>query len=166
MARAIVLMGVAGSGKTTVGRALAERLGCAFFDGDDFHPPHNVARMAAGVPLTDEERLPWLATLQALLHEHLSRGEGVVLACSALKRHYREQLRARNDKVLFFFLDGDYELISQRMQHRPDHFMPPSLLQSQFADLERPGPEEAVGLDAGQDVIELVERMVALLSGG
>lgn len=158
-------MGVAGSGKTTVGRALAQRLGCAFLDGDDFHPPDNVARMSAGVPLTDEERAPWLTTLQALLHQHLARGETVVLACSALKQRYREQLRAGNEPILFFFLDGDYELISQRMQQRPGHFMPPSLLQSQFADLERPGPEEAVCLDAHQEVTELVERITALLSG-
>ncbi len=124
-------MGVSGSGKSTVGAALAERLGLPFVDGDALHPLTNVERMAAGLPLTDEDRWPWLAAVGARLAE----GD-VVVACSALKRSYREAILAEAPDARFIHLTGSHELLDERMQQRTDHFMPPSLLESQLATLE------------------------------
>ena len=149
MTQVFVVMGVAGSGKSTLGRQLAASFGCSFFDADDFHPAANVARMAAGLPLDDALRGPWLARLRALLAGHLARGAPAVLACSALKRAYREQLSGGDARVVFIFLDGSYELVRARLAARSGHFMPEGLLRSQFATLEPPGPDEAlvVGID-------------------
>lgn len=144
MSQAIIIMGVSGCGKTTVGQALAAQLGYAFYDGDDFHPPENVAKMANGIPLDDTDRAPWLARLHDLLHAHIARGEGVVLACSALKRRYREQLRVGNEGVQFVYLQGDFEVIWERMRTRPQHYMKASMLQSQFDALEPPDSHEAI----------------------
>lgn len=159
-ARAFVIMGVSGCGKSTVGAALAAALDCPFFDGDDFHPPDNVAKMARGVPLDDADREPWLATLAALIADHLARGETAVLACSALKKRYREQLRV-SDAVRFVYLAGDFDTIWARMQARSGHYMQPEMLHSQFADLEPPQSSEAVAITIDRPV----EAVVASILG-
>ncbi|MGH8851022.1 MAG: gluconokinase [Casimicrobiaceae bacterium] len=137
----VIVMGVSGCGKTTVGRALARELRAEFLDGDDFHPAANVAKMARGIPLTDEDRWPWLDAIGAAMRERAARGRGVVVACSALKHAYRERLRhgggAEGD-VRFVYLKGDAATIAPRLASRDAHFMPPSLLASQFAALEEP----------------------------
>jgi len=153
----VVVMGVSGSGKTTVGTALAERLGVPYAEADDFHPPENVAKMASGVPLDDEDRRPWLDAIAAWLAE---RGErGGVVTCSALRRRYRDRLRRAAPEVFFLHLDGSPELIAERLAARRGHFMPPELLRSQFETLEPLEPGEkgaAVAIDG--PVEEVVER--------
>ena len=144
----IVLMGVAGSGKTTIGRELCEELGWKFYDADDFHPPANVERMARGVALTDADRQPWLETLRELIRACLERGESAVLACSALKASYREYLLL-DERVKLVYLKGDFKLIQERLAARTGHFMKPGMLDGQFAALEEPGAEELhVNIDA------------------
>jgi gluconokinase len=136
----IMVMGVSGSGKTSLGKALAARLGLAFLDGDDFHPPANVAKMADGGPLTDEDRWPWLDRLgQAAA----AQAGGAVVACSALKRAYRDRLRLSCPRMLLVYIAGDPALIGRRLEGRRGHFMPKSLLASQFDALEPPGADEA-----------------------
>jgi gluconokinase len=161
----IVIMGVSGSGKTVVGQALAERLGCDFFEGDDFHPSDNLAKMASGVPLDDEDRMPWLERLRDLIHGLLAEGKTAVLACSALKRGYRDFLRSKNDGVSFVFLDGDFDLISGRLKQRQDHYMNASLLESQFDDLEAPGAEEAISIDIAGDVEQITDQILSMIRG-
>lgn len=135
----VIIMGVSGSGKTTVGRALAQRLGWPFYDGDDLHPAANVAKMAAGIPLDDADRAGWLAALATIIAGGVARGEGGVVACSALKARYRAVLCAPTaGQVEFVYLRGSYEVILARMQRRTGHFMPPRLLRSQFDALEEP----------------------------
>jgi gluconokinase len=141
----VIVMGVSGAGKTTIGRLLAHTLGWRFLEGDDFHPPANVAKMHAGVPLTDADREPWLQTLRGVLAEALARGESVVLACSALRAHYREVLSVDPSQVRWVYLRGSPALIAQRLAARRGHFMPPSLLDSQFNVLEE--PQDALGVD-------------------
>ena len=142
-------MGVSGVGKTTVGKRLAERLGVEFLEGDDFHPPANVEKMKRGEALTDADREPWLQILARELAARREAGKCVVLACSALRRRYRDILRAGHDDVDFVFLDADQAVIQRRLDARHGHFMPPSLLDSQFATLEKPGPDErAIVVDA------------------
>jgi gluconokinase len=138
-----VIMGVAGSGKTLIGAQLARALDIEFVDGDDVHPPENVRRMAAGIPLTDDDRQGWLMAIAARLHQAKRDGVGLVVACSALKRRYRDLLRDHGaDDARFIHLAGSRSLIAERMQHRVGHFMPLTLLDSQFATLEAPGPDE------------------------
>ncbi|MFI8166233.1 gluconokinase [Streptomyces sp. NPDC085931] len=137
----VVVMGVSGSGKTTVGRSLARRLGVPYAEGDDFHPEANVTKMRAGHPLDDEDRRPWLAEIARWLSGHAVSG-GVV-ACSALKRRYRDRLASAAPRVFFLHLDGSPELIAARISARRGHFMPPDLLRSQLADLEPLGEDEA-----------------------
>ena len=156
--RFYVIMGVSGCGKTTVGQALADALECPFYDGDDFHPPANVARMASGTPLTDADRAPWLARLAALIRDELADGRTGVLACSALKQQYRDQLRV-DPRVRFVFLNGDFDLIWQRMSSRESHYMKVEMLHSQFAALEWPGLEEAVHINIDQDVDAIVAQI-------
>jgi gluconokinase len=134
----LILMGVAGSGKTTVGKALAERLGWDFFDADEAHPPENIAKMAAGVPLTDADRAPWLVKLNNLVGQTLRSGRHPVLACSALKRSYRDMLLQGNEGIKIVYLKGSYELIYSRMINRSDHYMQPGMLRSQLDALEEP----------------------------
>ena len=136
----LVLMGVAGSGKTTVGRRLAEELGWTFYDADDFHTPSNVGKMSRGVPLDDADRAPWLDALGGLVRDCLGRGESAVLACSALKESYRRRLLC-DGRVRLVYLRGDYELVRDRLEGRRGHYMKPGMLDSQFAALEEPGPE-------------------------
>jgi gluconokinase len=139
---ALIVMGVSGCGKSTVGEGLSERLGWPFRDGDSFHSPANVAKMHAGIPLTDEDRWPWLAAIAAWIAELRGRGEHGIVACSALRRVYRDALRDGHDDVRFVYLEGSKELIASRLALRKDHFMPPSLLDSQFATLEPPRGDE------------------------
>jgi gluconokinase len=151
----IVVMGVSGSGKSTVGVALAARLGVEFEDGDDLHPQANIAKMSAGIPLTDEDRWPWLDAVGDWL---ASRPDGVV-ACSALRRVYRDRIRARVPAAYVVHLAGAQETIAARQAARPGHFMPPSLLASQFATLEPLGADEAgITLDVALSVEALVDR--------
>ena len=152
--RPVVVMGVSGSGKSTVGAALADALGVRFVDGDSLHPAANVAKMAAGIPLDDADRLPWLDAIGTVL----AAGR-VVVACSALKRAYRDRLRAAAPALELVFLDGSRELIASRLD-RPGHFMPASLLDSQFATLERPGLDEhPLTVDVATPVPELVASL-------
>jgi len=154
--RFIVVMGVAGCGKTSVGRALAEHLGWDFYDADDFHPPENVAKMASGIPLVDSDRLPWLAALHDLISSCLKRGRPGVLACSALKERYRRHLLEGNDHVQLLYLKGSYDLIWSRLEKRTDHYMKPHMLQSQFDALEE--PTNAITVDISGSVDELVQE--------
>jgi gluconokinase len=158
MSDVFVMMGVSGCGKTTVGQALAAQLDCPFYDGDDFHPPENVAKMSRGVPLNDDDRAPWLARLAALIEGHLERGETAVLACSALKKRYRDQLRV-SDRVRFIYLAGSFDLIWGRMQARPGHYMKADMLHSQFDVLEPPDANEAVLIPIDQDVAASVAQI-------
>ncbi|MCC6927583.1 MAG: gluconokinase [Gemmatimonadaceae bacterium] len=160
----LVLMGVAGAGKSTVGAALASALGVEFVEGDDLHPAENRARMSAGIPLTDADRAGWLRTLAEQLAQAHREGRGLVVACSALKRAYRDVLRA-GAPVRFVFLDGDRWLIAERLERRRGHFMPPALLDSQFATLEAPAPDEAawrfdVSTPPDEIALEVVARLV------
>jgi len=142
---AIVVMGVSGSGKTSVGEHLAARLGCAFVEGDRLHPEANVAKMAKGIPLTDDDRWPWLDLVGGELAKARARRESVVVSCSALKQTYRDRLRRGSGGMLYFvFLTGDPKVLEQRMGARTGHFMPASLLQSQLATLESPELEPGV----------------------
>jgi gluconokinase len=138
----LVIMGVAGTGKSTVAGLLAERLNWEFQEGDALHPPANVEKMSSGIPLSDEDRWPWLDAIAAWIKEKTQRGEPGILTCSALKRSYRDRLRGQN--VIFVFLNGSREVIAARMTSRADHFMPPALLDSQFAALEPPTADENV----------------------
>lgn len=138
----VVISGVSGSGKSTVARTVAEHLGARYVDADDFHPSSNIAKMAVGIPLTDEDRLPWL---QRLVSEINASPEPVILACSALKRSYRDTLRTATKPVRFVELSGGREVLEQRLQNRDDHFMPADLLDSQLASFE-PLEEDEAGL--------------------
>ncbi|MBN2086059.1 MAG: gluconokinase [Anaerolineales bacterium] len=160
-ATGLIVMGVAGCGKTTVGKALAARLGWDFFDADGFHPPANVAKMAAGIPLDDEDRAPWLAALHELLTRTLQAGRHPVLACSALKQRYRDTLLACNDGIRVVYLRGSYGLILARMNDRTDHYMKPGMLRSQFDALEE--PRDALIVDITPTAEEIVENVLFLL---
>lgn len=153
---ALIVMGVSGSGKSTVGSALARALSWDFRDGDAFHPPANVEKMRAGVPLTDADRWPWLEAIASHVRDLEARGGHVVIACSALKRAYRDRLRASGAHLAFVHLEGSFDLIASRLSARQGHFMPASLLESQFATLEPPAPDEAairVAIDAAPAAI-------------
>jgi gluconokinase len=163
---AIVVMGVAGSGKTTVGKALAERLGFAFRDGDEFHPAQNVEKMRAGIPLDDSDRAPWLKAIAAWIDEMRAARRHGIVACSALKRAYREVLIGERSDVRLVYLKGSQELIAGRMAARRGHFMPASLLASQFATLEEPRDEEdAIVVSIAPEPPEIIEAIVANLRG-
>jgi gluconokinase len=159
-----VIMGVAGSGKTSVGRLLGEAIGATYLDGDDLHPHNNIAKMARGEPLTDADRAPWLDQIGAVLAE--ARGP-LIVGCSALKRRYRDQIRASVDgPVTFLYLDGSRDLIAGRMALRAGHFMPMSLLDSQFAALEPPAPDEdAITVSIDADLQTIVARLATAVAG-
>jgi gluconokinase len=154
----VVLMGVSGVGKTTLGKRLARRLGWPFIDADDFHPASNVAKMAAGVALTDEDRWPWLDAL----NERLRGERDAIVACSALKQSYRERLLAGIGDARIVFLNGSRALIAQRLAERKHRYMPASLLDSQFATLEPPG--EAINIDVADEPAACVEAIVRAIS--
>ncbi len=160
MASPIVVMGVSGSGKSTVGAALAQRLRVPFADGDDLHPPANIAKMTAGQPLDDDDRYPWLEAIGQWLADH---HDGGVMSCSALKRKYRDQMRRHCPDVEFLHLSGTPEVIGKRQASRPGHFMPASLLQSQFATLEPLDPDErGIVIDVDQNIDSIVDDYVEL----
>ncbi|MFF5258453.1 gluconokinase [Actinomadura viridis] len=157
----IVVTGVSGSGKTTVGERLAERLGWDYAEADAFHSPANIEKMSAGIPLTDEDRLPWLRAIAGWIGERIERGAPGVATCSALKRSYRDLLAAGRPGVRLVFLDGDRELIAGRMADRSGHFFRPAMLDSQFRDLERPAPDEgALIVPIGGSPDEIVTRVL------
>ena len=156
-------MGVAGSGKTTIGRLLATALGWSFRDADEFHPPANVAKMTAGHALDDDDRYPWLETIGEWLTDHR---EGGVMSCSALKRTYRDQLRRHCADISFLHLSGSPEVIARRQASRPGHFMPASLLASQFQTLEAlHGDERGITIDVDQSIDTIVDDYVARTTG-
>ncbi|WP_149180567.1 gluconokinase [Streptomyces sp. TRM49041] len=159
----VVVMGVAGSGKTTIGRLVAERLGVPYAEGDDFHPGTNIAKMSAGVPLDDADRWPWLDAIGRWARGRA--GLGGVVSGSALKRSYRDRLRAAAPGVVFLHLTGDRAMIEERMAARRDHFMPTALLDSQFATLQPLGDDEAgVAVDVSGRPEEIADRAVSALS--
>lgn len=156
-------MGVTGAGKSLIGSMLASALGVEFVDGDDLHPPENVRRMASGIPLTDEDRAGWLMAIAVRLRAARDARVGLVVACSALKRAYRDLLRREgDDDVTFIFLSGERTVVADRLAHRRGHFMPPALLDSQFATLEIPSPDERVW---ACDIRDSPETIVAELVG-
>jgi gluconokinase len=155
----VIFFGVSGAGKTTIGKLLGEELGWRFYEADDFHPLANIDKMGRGIPLTDEDRRPWLDRLRELIKKCVEAGENAVLACSALKRAYREHL-CISGEVKFVFLRGDYALIAKQLRRRPGHFMNPALLRSQFDDLEEPKPDEhALTIELGRTPHELVDEI-------
>ncbi len=158
----IVVMGVSGCGKTTIGQQLAERLGWPFFDGDAFHPPANIDKMSGGIPLNDDDRAGWLAAIADRMLTLIAVNQSGVFACSALKEKYRAQLRV-SDQVRFVYLRGDYDLIWARMQRRSNHYMKPGMLASQFEALEE--PRMALTLDITRAPHELIDAIVEDLKG-
>ena len=153
-------MGPAGSGKTTIGELLAGQLGCQFSDGDNFHSPANVEKMSLGIPLTDADRLPWLDSIREAISQWLAQGQNVVLACSALKRTYRERLQISPD-VKLVYLKGSYDLLRQRLHARKGHYAGEQILTSQFADLEE--PTEALVVDVAPSPQHIVAEIRAKL---
>jgi gluconokinase len=156
--RFFIVMGVSGCGKTSVGKELAAYLGWDFYDADDFHPPQNVAKMANGIPLDDSDRAPWLASLHDLISSSLKADRAGVLACSALKERYRQQLIYGNEGVQIIYLKGSYDLIWSRMEKRTDHYMKPQMLKSQFDALEE--PMNALTMDVSMSVDDIVQEIL------
>lgn len=154
----IILIGVAGSGKTTVGKLLAQRLGWSFYDADDFHPESNIQKIKQGIPLTDEDRLPWLESIRDFIDE---RGEHMVFACSALKKSYRDLLRKSRSKIEFVYLKGTKDVILHRLEDRKGHFAGPDILDSQFRDLEEPA--DALTEQVTQNPEAIVSDIIKLL---
>ncbi|MGY3450578.1 6-phosphogluconolactonase [Bradyrhizobium sp. USDA 4353] len=164
---ALIVMGVSSSGKSTVGEALGQRLGWRFEDGDSFHPPANVAKMSAGQPLTDEDRWPWLQAIADEIARCRAEGVPIIIACSALKKAYRKILVGDSGDVRLVYLEGDRELIGDRMDHRQGHFMPPGLLDSQFATLEPPGADEhPITVSVDEPVESIVDDILKQLATG
>jgi gluconokinase len=160
----LIVAGVSGSGKTTVGTLLAERLGWPFFDADDFHPAANVAKMRAGIPLTDDDRWPWLRAIAARMDERIAAGTSAVVTCSALKRSYRDVLLDGRPQARMIFLAPDHEVLARRLAARHGHFFPAQLLDTQFAALEPPQPDEHVlTVVPGEDLADTVEAIIAVL---
>jgi len=159
-----VVMGVSGSGKTTVSALLSAALGCQFQEGDDLHPAENVEKMHGGTPLTDEDRMPWLHKIAQEIDSWRARGESGVLTCSALKRSYRDIIIGGRPDVTLVYLRGSYDLIRRRMAARHEHFMPVALLDSQFATLQEPRPDEhPIIVDVGSRPAEVVSEIVRQL---
>ncbi|RQW61529.1 gluconokinase [Vibrio viridaestus] len=160
-----VFMGVSSSGKSTIGAMVAQKLPSKFIDGDDLHPRANIVKMRSGSPLNDDDRAPWLQRINDAAFSIEQKSETGVIVCSALKRKYRDLIREGNEKVKFVYLHGDFELVSQRMQSRKDHFMPIELLKSQFETLEMPGDDEhdvlVVSIDGNMD--EVVDRCLSAI---
>ncbi len=164
MTKLIIIMGVSGSGKSFVGTRLSRHLGIPFVDGDDLHPPENVERMRAGIKLNDETRKPWLAAICQCAEDHFKQGDSVIIACSALKKKYRDQIRTVSRPVHFIFLNGPAELIAKRMGKREGHYMPALLLDSQFADLEIPsGESSTIEIKIAQTPESMLSEIVSKL---
>lgn len=163
----LIVMGVSGCGKTTLGAALAQQLGWPFAEGDAFHPPANIAKMSAGVPLTDEDRWPWLQAIAAWIGQRRAAGQHGVVACSALRRAYRDVLRGGQADTGLIYLKGDAALIAARQQARPGHFMPASLMQSQFDTLEEPGADEQpITVSVADNPEAILRRVLSAIGGG
>jgi len=160
----LVVMGVSGSGKSTVAKPLAERLGWPFQEGDDLHPTANVAKMKAGIALDDADRAPWLDAIATWIGDRLTADSGGVVTCSALRRAYRDRLREAGDGVICVYLEGSKAVIAERVANRHGHFMPPALLDSQFATLEPPTPNEhPIVVDIDQPAERQVSEIIAAL---
>jgi gluconokinase len=157
----LIAMGVSGAGKTRIGEMLAERLKCTFTDGDAFHSAANKEKMHNGIPLTDDDRWPWLRTIRAAIEEKQRAGETAVFTCSSLKRSYRDILRDGDRDVCFVYLKGSREVLQQRLQTRTGHFFDPSLLQSQLDTLEEPGEDEAITVSIELTPEQIVDEVVA-----
>ena len=165
-ARCLIVMGVSGCGKSTVGKQLAAKLGADFIDGDDLHPPENIEKMSNGLSLTDDDRAPWLARIQQRIDRSLAQQQSIVVVCSALKKAYRNTFRQHTRALSFVFLDGSVELIKCRMDAREGHFMKTDMLQSQFATLERPDDQEpdVMSIDIGQPVNDIISEVLTTLA--
>ena len=159
----LIVAGVSGSGKTTVGALLAGRLRWQFADADAFHPASNVVKMHAGIPLTDDDRWPWLRTIRAAIEEKQRAGETAVFTCSSLKRSYRDILRANDKDVCFVYLEGTFECLHERLATRTGHFFDPALLQSQLDTLEPPGEDEAIIVSIEHTPEEIVDIVIGQL---
>lgn len=161
----VILMGVSGTGKSTVGLALAQAMQAKFIDGDDLHPRQNIRKMASGQALNDDDRRPWLEHISDVIFSLEQKNESGVLVCSALKKRYRDQLRLGNNNVRFLWLKGDYNCVLDRLRQRQGHFMPEALLQSQFAALELPAEDEVdiIAVDIAAPVATLVSQSLLLL---
>ena len=160
--KVIYIMGVSGSGKTTIGQQLSARTGYPFYDADDFHPKENIAKMNAGIPLTDEDRRPWLEIIHDFVSRKISAGN-IILVCSALKQAYRNRLsKSMEANCRWVFLQGDYHTILDRLKKRAGHYMPPSLLQSQFDALEIPA--DAIRIDIRQDPETIIDEIISTIN--
>lgn len=164
LTQAIILMGVSGCGKTAVGVKLSQALDWPFIDGDDFHSADNIAKMSQGFPLNDDDRAPWLAKLHQLIVDHLQEGKSMILACSALKKKYRDQLAEGSSGTLFVYLKGDFDLILKRISNRKDHYMKSEMLRSQFNILEE--PTDAFIVDIDKSLEEIVEGISLFIESG
>ncbi len=156
-------MGVARSGKTTVGQSLAALLHWSFFDADVFHSPANIAKMSSGIPLTDEDRMPWLMAMGEAINTCLAANQNAVFACSALKAAYRNILHLSESDVEQVYLQGDFDLLYRRLQQRQNHFMKPEMLGSQLATLEQPSPQQAIYVNVGQTLEAIVHHITTTL---
>ena len=164
MACVVVMMGVSGSGKTTIAKGVAARLGWDVLEGDAYHPRSNIEKMSHGIPLDDGDRLPWLQAIAQAIDAELAAGRSCVVACSALKRSYRDILLGPREDVVLVYLQGSHDLLTERMRGRTGHFMPPSLLDSQFATLEEPTPDEApITVSVAPPPEQIVGRVIAAL---
>ncbi|MEL6493770.1 MAG: gluconokinase [Cyanobacteria bacterium J06623_7] len=157
-----VIMGVSGTGKSTVGRLLSDRTGWSFYDADDFHPQTNVDKMQRGIALTDEDRLPWLEKLHQLIASYLEQQRHGIMACSALKSQYRQILGEEQREIIFIYLRGDYDCIQNRLQERQGHFMGAELLQSQFDTLEE--PQDAIAIDVALPPEQIVAEILSQIN--
>ncbi|MFC0267389.1 gluconokinase [Kushneria aurantia] len=162
ISRRVLIMGVSGSGKSTIGEAVAERIGCHYIDGDKYHPPENIRKMSSGHSLNDDDRRGWLEELARLFGRYREADETVLIGCSGLKRRYRDILREGDPQLTILFLKGEYDLILQRMQER-QHFFSPEMLTSQFETLEAPGDDEAIAIDISKSFDNVIDQCVEAL---
>ncbi|MCA8271820.1 gluconokinase [Burkholderia sp. AU30280] len=156
----LIAMGVSGAGKSRIGEMLAERLSCSYTDGDAFHSAANKEKMHNGIPLTDDDRWPWLRTIRAAIEEKQRAGETAVFTCSSLKRSYRDVLRGTDTDVRFVYLKGSFEVLHERLKSRTGHFFDPSLLKSQLDTLEEPGPDEAIEVSIELTPEQIVDQVM------
>ena len=156
-------MGISGSGKSSIGSTLSEKLNWPFLEGDTFHPQENINKMSSGRALTDDDRLPWLRSIANKIQELRSQNQDAIIACSALKRSYREILSAADRSLVYVFLSGEKEVIADRIVKRKGHFMPPELLDSQIATLEEPAPQEAIRIDVTAPIDRNIHKILKLI---